>query len=215
MQLCIPNPSPTYPYTKVQEYLDATGQDEILRKVYTYLMDMPLDNYQPQTDNQYPRVRLMKYLYNDTVLPLNDPVPTVQQKWGLVFDPLHPTEPPDREKGYRIFPQSYVAQAQTIGTTAIRCYMGPGMAKSVFREELSVVFEITTNVAYECLSGTVTSRTYAMECEIKKALIGVNLGGVGTFYYDRTQHTSCGSTPIDDRGTNVGRRLILGLTWQQ
>ena len=86
--------------------------------------------------------------------------------------------------------------------------MGQTVAKGSYRAELSVIFELTTNVNYESASGYAISRTYAMECALIEALNGVNMNGVGTFYFDRTQHPSCGSWNIDDRGTN------LGLTWQ-
>ena len=91
---------------------------------------------------------------------------------------------------------------------------GPDSGKGSYRAELSVIFELTTNVNYESASGYAISRTYAMECALIEALNGVNMNGVGTFYFDRTQHPSCGSWNIDDRGTNLGRRVILGLTWQ-
>lgn len=206
--------SPTYPYERDQQYLQFRGEENIPRQVCTYLMDLPLPGYTPPTENDYPRVRLMKYLFHDGVDPLGEPCPTAEQKWEMFFDPEHPTDPPLGKKGYRIFPQAYVAQAQNIGDTSLRCYMGTTIARGVYRAELSVVFEVTTNVNYEAASGYALSKTFAMEQAILEALNGVNMNGVGTFYFDRSQHGSCGSWNIDDRGTNLGRRVILGLTWQ-
>ena len=206
--------SPTYPYERDQQYLQFRGEENIPRQVCTYLMDLPLPGYAPPTGNEYPRVRLMKYLFHDGLNPLDELCPTTEQKWEMFFDPEHPTDPPLGKKGYRIFPQAYVAQAQNIGDTSLRCYMGTTIARGVYRAELSVVFEMTTNVNYEAASGYALSKTFAMEQAILEALNGVNMNGVGTFYYDRTQHSSCGSWNIDDRGTNLGRRVILGLTWQ-
>lgn len=145
--------------------------------------------------------------------PLDEPLPTPEQKLSLVFDPLRQTDPPDKAKLYRVFPQAYIAQTEYVGKTILRVYMGQTVARSVYRCELSVVFECLTNVVYEGAAGIALSRTFAMECALMEALNGVNINGVGTLYFDRTQHPGCGSWQIDDRGTNVGRRLVLGLTW--
>lgn len=206
--------SPTYPYCRDQQYNTMKGADEIPRKVCTYLMDMPLPGYTPPNSNDYPRARLMRYLYNDDNDPLNGPLPTPAQKMQILFDPLNPTQPPNPEKGFRIFPQGYVAQAQLDGSTRLYCTMGQSLARGVYRTELSVVIDVVTNVNYESAAGFALSRTYAMECAILEAMNGVNMDGVGTFYFDRTQHSGCGSWPIDDRGTNLGRHIVFGLTWQ-
>ncbi len=204
--------TPTYPYERVQRFVTLSGAEQIPRQVCRYLLDLPLPGYEPPTGNDYPRVRLMKYLYHDGVDPLAEPTPTPEQKLGLVYDPFKQTEPPS-EKRYRVFPQVYTAQTQTGGQSILRCYMGQTVARSTHSAELSVVFELLTNVVYEGAAGTALSRTFAMECALIEALNGVNINGIGTFYFDRTQHPACGSWPMDDRGTNVGRRVILGLTW--
>lgn len=205
--------SPTYPYERLQQYNRMQGAEEIPRQVINYLMDMPLPGYMPQDGDEYPRSRLMKYLYYDESYPLEQPLPSPTEKLSMVFDPKQATTPPNSEKGYRIFPQQYVAQAQALAATTMYVHMGQSVAKSVNRTELSVVFEIMTNVNYESNAGNVMSRTWAMECAILDALNGVNLNGVGTFYFDRNQHPSCGSWDIGDRGTNVGRQIVIGLTW--
>lgn len=205
--------SPTYPYERLQQYNRMNGAEEIPRQVINYLMDMPLPGYQPQDGAAYPRSHLMKYLYYDEAYPLEQPLPTPAQKLSLVFDPMQPTQPPDANKGYRIFPQQYVAQAQVLAATTLYVHMGTSVAMAVNRTELSIVFEIMTNVNYESNAGNVASRTWAMECAVLDALNGVNLNGIGTFYFDRKQHPNCGSWDISDRGTNVGRQIVMGLTW--
>lgn len=211
---CRMDPSPTFPYERVQRYVTLCGAEEVPRQVCHYLMDLPLRDYTPPTSNDYPRVRLMKYLFHDSPSPLEEPVPTPAQKLQLLFDPQHPTEPPSSACGYRIFPQSYVAQAQYEGQTVLRCYMGNTIAKSVHHIELSVVFEVLSNVLYESMETAAMSRTFSMECAILEALNGVNLNGIGTFYFDRTQHSGCGAWEIGDRGTNVGRQIVMGVTWE-
>lgn len=204
--------SPTYPYERDQRYVTLRGAEHIPRQICQYLLDLPLHGYEPPTSNDYPRVRLMKYLYYDGVDVLAEPVPTPEQKWSLVFDPMRQTDPPG-DKPYRIFPQAYVAQTEYTGKTILRMYMGPGVARTVHHCELSVIFECMTNVIYEGAAGTALSRVWAMECALMEALNGVNINGVGTLYYDHRQNPNCGSWDIGDRGTNVGRQLILGLTW--
>ena len=51
-----------------------------------------------------------------------------------------------------------------------------------------------------------------MVCAIVDALNGVNIDGVGAFYFDRQQNTYCGIMPINDESTNVGYRLYMGVT---
>ena len=203
--------SPTYPYQRVSHLQSMRGADALPRKVVNYLLDMPMAGYEPPDDNEYARCRLMKYLYYDDATPLVHPLPTPEEKLALVFDPERP-EAPTTEKGYRIYPQAAVAQAQTKAQTILRVYMGPTRCVGEYKTELSLVFEMLSNVAYES-NATALSRTWAMECAIVDALNGVNMDGVGTFYFDRTQHSSCGSEPIGDLDTNLGRRLILGLSW--
>ncbi len=205
--------SPTHPYERIQRYVTLRGAEQIPRQICQYLLDLPLPGYEPPDSNDYPRARLMKYLYHDGVDPLAGPLPTPEQKLAMVFDPLRQTDPPDKDKCYRVFPQSYVSQTEYVGKTILRAYMGQTVARSVHHCELSVIFECMTNVVYEGAAGTALSRTWAMECALLEALNGVNINGVGTLYFDRAQHHACGSYPIDDRGTNVGRRLVLGLTW--
>lgn len=101
-------PSTTYPYERVQHYVALKGAEDIPRQVVDYLLDLPLPGYQPPAANEYPRVRLMKYLFHDGTSPLDEPLPTPAQKLALVFDPLRQTDPPDKEKLYRVDRKSVV-----------------------------------------------------------------------------------------------------------
>lgn len=205
--------SPYYPYDKVQPgSLCMRGAEEIPRKIVQYLMDMPLRGYKAPDDNSYPRCRLMKYLFYDDADALIHPVPTTAEKLSILYDPENPTSPPT-DKGYRIFPQSYVGQSQLNAQTRLMVYIGQLRAVSEYRREISVVFDILTNVTSES-NATALSRVWAMECAIHDALNGVNIDGVGAMYCNRQANSECGSIPIGDRGTNVGRSLCMSLCWQ-
>lgn len=201
----------TYPYTRLITAPKLIGAEAIPRKVAQYLMDLPLPGYEPRDDNGLARCRLMKYLYYDEENPLSYPMPTAQEKLSLLYLPERAANPPT-EKGYRMFPQSYVAQSQMNAQTRIMVYMGRTIAADAQQVEMSVVFDILSNVTTEG-NAIALSRTFAMEQCIIEALNGVNMGGVGTFYFNRRDHGDCGSMPIGDRGTNVGRGLTMGLTW--
>lgn len=214
----IPGISPTHPYNRVHNYFQYGDAVEIPYKVLQYLMDLPSAGYRPPNDNDYPRTRLKKYLYWDDPKPLDKALPTAKQMQSIYYDPGIPDDPPDKEKGYRIFPQSLVTQAQTQGQTILRCYMGPTYPyapnqMSAYEGQVTVCFEALSNASYEANTrSTVQSRTFAMVCAIVDALNGVNIDGVGPFYFDRRQNTYCGITPINDESTNVGYRLYMGLT---
>lgn len=205
--------SPFYPYEKIQDYSGYAGIEAIPRKIITYLCDLPLAGYTPPDNNAFPRCRFMKYLVHDGGNPLAEKLPTPQEKTALIFKPDCITG--KSGKGYRLFPLSYNPQAQTEAATSVRCYMGRTVATDVYTSQLSVVFEILTSYAYDTnLVTEVYSRSYAIEQAILESLCGVNMAGVGTFYFDRRQHPDCGSYPIDDgTGTNVGRRLTIGLSY--
>lgn len=208
-----PNSLDTYPYTRQAAAPRLTGAEEIPRKVAQYLMDLPLPGYEPRDDNRLARCRLMKYLWYDEDNPLSRPMPAAQEKLSMLYLPERASSPP-AERGYRLFPQAYVAQSQLNAQTRIMVYMGRTIAAGAQQVELSVVFDILSNVTTEG-NAIALSRTFAMEQCILEALNGVNMGGVGTFYFNRRAHGDCGSIPIGDRGTNVGRELTMGLTWME
>ena len=80
--------NPYYPYVKAQEnYYDLSGSVDLPRKITDYLIDAPVGDYTPVDDNAYPRCRLWKYLYYDGARPLENPLPTIQEKMSVVFNP--------------------------------------------------------------------------------------------------------------------------------
>ena len=110
----IPFDSPYYPYEKTGGgFLTFAGAEFIPKKIINYLMDMPDSNgYQPVDDNNRPRVRLMKYLWYDGAKPLEQPLPTPQEKMSMLFNGDEPVVNTDEQKqkhphGYRLFPQTF------------------------------------------------------------------------------------------------------------
>lgn len=203
-----------YPYIKVYEgFYDLSQTVDIPRKIMDYLLDMPDGYYTPQDDNAKARTRLWKYLYYDESHPENQPLPTPQQKMSVLFDPDEPTKPPTN-KGYRLIPQLFIKPSQTDAQTRIYVYMGRTIATDDFEVQLSVVFDIWTHYTNESNTKTAEaySRVFAIEQAIIEAFHGVHMAGVGSFYFNRAKHSDCGSTTMTDRDSNVGRRLVLGLS---
>lgn len=207
------NPDPYFPYSKVANYTTLPDAETLLKKIVDYLMDLPMEGYEPPDNNAYPRCKLMKLLYYDVQRPLDQPLPTPEQKIQMVFNPQSPDVPPT-DRGYRIYPMIYPIQAQSEGQTTLKIIMGWAKPQDNYRCEQSVAFEVLTNTAYENnQAGTSLSRTYQICIEIIRALVGVNIDGVGAFYFNRRLHTECGIEPIADKSQNVGYRLTLGLTY--
>ena len=92
--------------------------------------------------------------------------------------------------------------------------MGRTIATDDFEVQLSVVFDIWTHYTNESNTKTAEaySRVFAIEQAIIEAFHGVHMAGVGSFYFNRAKHSDCGSTTMTDRDSNVGRRLVLGLS---
>lgn len=202
-----------YPYAKVQEgFSDHTDLDPIPRQILNYLLDMPDGNgYTPIDDNDYPRCRLWKYLYYDGAKPLNNPLPTPAQKKEVLFDPDSPEKPPT-EKGYRLIPQIYIKPAQNNAQTRVYFYLGRGIAENDFKSQFSLVFDIWTHYTQESnTKSEAYSRALAISDSLYHAFHGVNMAGVGTFYFNRSKHPDCGEDYGDDKDSNIFRRLVLGL----
>lgn len=209
----MPN-NPYYPYQKVADYSTLPDAELLLKKVVDYLLDLPMKGYAPPSDTSTPRSRLIRLLYYDVPHPLNQPLPTPEQKISIVFDPESPDIPTDKEKGYRIYPMIYPIQAESMGRTTLKIFMSYAKPQTPMRVEQGISFEVLTNTAYENnQAGTSLSRTYQICLEILRALNGVNMDGVGGFYYDRRQNTECGLEPIADKSQNVGYRLTMGITF--
>ncbi len=210
----MPNPnSQWYPYTKVQEgFFDLSDTDEISRKIMDYLLDMPDGNgYVPKEDNTYPRTRLWKYLYYDGARPTDNKLPTPAQKKAVLFNPDKAEKP--TEKGWRLIPQIYIKPAQENAQTRIYCYLGRPIAENDFTMQLSVVLDIWTHYIQE--SNTKLNEAYSRSWAILQCLIqafhGVNMSGVGTFYFNRSKHPDCGAEPLSDKDSNIGYRLTMGI----
>ena len=79
--------SPFYPYKKVYPgYIGGRGIEDVPNLIARYLMDLPDANgYVPADDNNRPRVRLMKYLYYDGAHPLDEELPSPQEKLSLLW----------------------------------------------------------------------------------------------------------------------------------
>lgn len=200
------------PYRKVYDYWNAPEVERTLGSVRDYLMCMPYAGGEIADDNRNPRVRLMKYLYHDGAHPLEQGLPTMEQRLKMVFNPEEPDKSPG-DKGYRIFTQSIVSQAQLAGMTIMRVYIGRVIPVNAFTAQIGMIFEFLSNVSYESdTRSTALSRTYAMECAAVAALNGINIDGVGAFYFDRRTHSDCGSYAINDERQNVGRRLTMAFT---
>lgn len=219
----VPFTSPTYPYERVQTGFNTMrGAERIPLEVLTYLLDLPRsDGYEPIDDNNYPRVRLAKYLYYDGPNPLSQPLPTPTQKRSLLFDGDRPTLNTDEEKarhpkGYRLFPQLYWGPSQLEAQTTLKCYLGRILPRSGMEASIGLRFEILCNSNQENTTRTAAySRAYNIEQCIVEALNGVNLTGIGVVDFSRPAHFDAGSEPVHDDGTNVGRELNLSITWME
>ena len=166
-----------FPYRKVQgTYYDLKNTVDLPRRICDYLIDAPSKGYTPQDNNNFARCRMWKYLYYDGAKPLNNPLPTIQQKMSVVFDPEQPENPPT-DKGYRLIPQIYVKQAQDDAQTRIYVYMGRTVPTTdEFAIALAVKFFIWTHYAYEAnTKSDEYSRCFAIEQALIEALHGVNM----------------------------------------
>lgn len=215
--------SPYYPYEKVQSgYNGMSGAEKIPLIILKYLLDLPdKSGYVPVNDNVRPRVRFAKYLCNDGKLPLAKKLPSPEVKLSILFDPDNPVINADDEKkdhplGYRLFAQPYIGQSQLEATTFVKCYIGRVIPVTAYHERISLVFEIWANVNYDTNTKTdAFNRAFNIEQAIVEALHGVNIAGVGVVSYDRGANPDCGSRPVHDEGTNVGRLLTMNVSWME
>jgi hypothetical protein len=171
-----------------------------------------MEGYAAPDNNTYPRCRLWKYLYHDGSKPLEKALPTIKEKMSVLFDPNKPEKPPT-EKGYRLIPQAFVKQAQTDAQTRIQVFMGRTIpSNNEFTMSIAVTFYIWTHYTYELnTKADQYSRAFAIEQALVEAFHGVNMEGVGTFFFSKSKHPDCGSDVIFDGDTNVGRKLTMAL----
>lgn len=215
--------SPFYPYEKVYPgYLTGLGSELIPYKLMRYLMDLPdAAGYEPKDENERPRVKLMKYLWHDGAKPLDQPLPTPEQKISLLYNGETPVvntdeEKNDHPKGYRLFPQQFWIPAQYRAGSLIKCYMGRNLPYSPVQWELGVIFEIIVNYQQDNNMKTrAMSRLYAMEQALIHSLHGVNITGVGGMNFNRVVHMDDGSHYFHDDGTSIGRQIAFSVTWKE
>lgn len=203
--------SPYWPYRKVVEADTLAGAEQLPYIICRYLMDLPDGTgYIPPTDNSFPRVRLKKLLYYDGPLPLNNPCPTPQQVKSLFYDPENPDNPPDKERGYRIYPQNMVEQSFAKSKTIVRVYMSEAQgleSRGMYVTRQTLMFDIVCNAAIESNTGmTASSRSYDVVQCIQEAVAGVNFGGAGPMVIRRI-------TKIDDERFNLGYKIYAYIDW--
>lgn len=212
-----------YPFEKVYTGFNTfSGAEKIPLKILTFLLDLPDGNgYEPTDRNDRARVRLAKYLWYDGGNPLSNALPTPQQKLSMLFDGNEPVLNADELKekhpqGYRLFPQEYWGQAQLTAKTVLKCYLGKIIPANETKAVIGLDFEVWCNVNHQNTTKTAAyERAYNIEQCVVEALNGVDIGGVGCVRFSRAMHYECGSRPIRDEGTNVGRAFTLALEWQE
>lgn len=205
--------SPFYPYEKVfTSYLNLAETQTLLRQICDYLIDAPQGDYTPQDNNEFARCRMWKYLYYDCERPLSQPLPNIKDKMSVLFNPAQPEEPPT-DKGYRLIPQIYIEPSQEIAQTRLMFTTGRTVpSDNPFKACLSIVFYIWTNQSYETnTKDGGLSRSQSIELALIDAFNGLNMQGIGTFFFDRRKHADCGSAVIYDGQTNVGRKVTMAL----
>ncbi len=200
------------PYQRLVGYVTLPNAEETLRKVVYYLLDMPTATHTPFTDNRCPRVRIAKYIYNDLPRPLDSEVPTTEQKLSIIFNPANPANPPT-DKGFRVFPQIASTEAQEDAQTRLYAFMGFVDPTNSYTSDISIVFRILCNTSYDTnTKDGALSRSWGIAQAIVEALSGVNIDGVGPFYFDRRRNSECSIRYITDDQHNVGYQVVIGLS---
>ena len=216
--------SSTYPYFRVQTgYNTMKGSEKIPKKLLNYLLDLPdKHGYEPINDNNRPRVRLIKYLWNDGPNPLFGPFPSPEEKLSLVYDGAQPViDTADMRakhpKGYRIYAQKLWLPSQTKAQTILKCYIARITHADEMHASIGIAFEVwcNTNLANNTRTDDY-ERAYNIEQCIVEALHGVNIAGIGVVDCGRYTNLENGSQSIyDETGTNIGRRLHMSVSWAE
>lgn len=202
--------SPYYPFRKAIDANTIAGVERLPYVLTKYLMDMPLPGYTPPSDNRFPRARLKKLLYWDDALPLDKPLPTPAQMLSIQFDPYRPGTAADAERGYRIYQQELVQQAQAVAKTILRVYLGSlnrVQEKNEFIFRQTVIYTVMCHYDLEANLGmAANSRSYAIVQAIIEATEGVNFGGIGGMVTHQI-------TKFDDERTNTGYKIYQTIDW--
>ena len=137
-------------------------------------------------------------------------MPTAQQIKSIQFDPVHPADPADKERGYRIFPQELVRQSQDSAQTVLRIYLGPAnriQQKNTYVFRQTIIYCIMCNYGIEANMQVMgNSRSYAIVQAILAATEGVNVGGIGSL-------NTYQITKFDDERVNTGYKIYQYIDW--
>lgn len=215
--------SPYYPFRKVVSGANTLrGAELIPYKILTYLMDLPDSfGYEPQDDNDRPRVQLMKYLYYDGAVPLREALPTAKEKMSILFDPTMPDINSDFEKslhpkGYRLYPQRVIKESELTAKTLLKCYISHVSDPEEYETSIGITIEIWTDSNFVSnLKSTAYDRVWNIETCLRDALNGVDVGGVGCLRFTRRHNTYNGSDPIWTDGAFEGRAVNFSVAWAE
>ena len=219
-----PFTSPFYPFKKVILGSNTLkGAELIPYKILSYLMDMPdAAGYSPPDDNEYPRCRLLKYLWYDTPNPLAQPRPTSAEVRSMLFDPRNPALSTDEDeknhpKGYRLYAQRQVVQSELEAKTMLKIYPGRILDTNDFRTIITMQAEIWTSYALETNTKTTAyDRTFDVEQCLREAIAGVDIGGVGVATFARMDSSYNGSEILySTDGTMLGRIVYFSIAWSE
>ena len=195
-----------FPYQKVYtQTAELKSVNQFTYNILTYLMDLPMPHlgYAPIDDNDYPRTRLIKYLYYDDNKPLSHALPTPQEKIALRYNPEKTDSRDMTKKGYRLFLQNQWTEKQLDAQTILKITVGAGMSSMTADKTIrQIYFTVLTNGKYENNVGS-TTRSWQIVQAIIESLNGVNMQDMcGGFTYVKDY-------PIEDNHQNVGRQLIM------
>lgn len=201
--------SPYYPFWKAITAPTMAGAEELPYVLTKYLCDTADSQYTPPSDNRFPRARLKKLLYWDCAKPLDQPLPTDEQIRAIRFDPLKPADPPDQERGYRIFSQEFTQQAQHIAQSRLHVYLGATnmnaentlQGHSGYKYRLQIIMKVMTNYDLESNTEmTANSRSFDIVQAIVESINGVSFKGFSPLIVQSI-------TKIDDERVNMGFKI--------
>lgn len=215
--------NPWYPYARPDPgVLRYRGISKIPDILIRYLLDLPdAYGYVPIDDNERPRVRLAKLLWYEGERPLEQPIPTPEQKLSMLWHGEESVLNADEQKaahpkGYRIFGQSFWLPAQFTAGPFLKIYMGRNLPYSEFVSEIGYTLEFGVNYAQDNnMKSSSYSRIVDMEEALLDALHRVDIIGVGGINFNRRSHMDDGSHPWHDDGTNIGRTIGISIDWQE
>lgn len=218
----VPFTSPYYPYRKIIQSNTLRGAELIPYKILVYLLDLPDANgYQPPTSNDYPRARLLRYLWNDGPRPLDGPMPTTAEKLSMLYNGEEPDINTDEQKqrhpkGYRLFTQRNVNQSGIEAKTIIKIYPGRIIDNTDFQTVMTFNCEIWSNYGFTSNTKTTAlDRTFDIEQCLRESLNGVDIGGVGSIHMARVGGSFNGSEILYTDGLQCGRMLYFSISWSE